>query len=145
MTHGAILQLSSTYKNQIERSANAGVHLWSLLANPRLGRACLDVLPRLERSPNLACSTVPSAAVSSSYALRSGRFGRVNEFAGAAVFLASEAASFVNGEVLVVDGGFLASGVNQMRYHGAHWNLGPPSDVAHRQGRCRRSSTDSTR
>lgn len=41
------------------------------------------------------------------------RFGKVAELAGAAVFLASDAASFVTGHVLVVDGGFLASGVNQ--------------------------------
>jgi NAD(P)-dependent dehydrogenase (short-subunit alcohol dehydrogenase family) len=41
------------------------------------------------------------------------RFGNVEELAGAAVFLSSDAASFVNGEILVVDGGFLASGVNQ--------------------------------
>jgi NAD(P)-dependent dehydrogenase (short-subunit alcohol dehydrogenase family) len=41
------------------------------------------------------------------------RFGRTEELAGAAVFLASDAASFVNGEVVSVDGGFLASGVNQ--------------------------------
>lgn len=41
------------------------------------------------------------------------RFGDVNELVGAAVFLASEAASYVNGDVLVVDGGMLASGVNQ--------------------------------
>jgi NAD(P)-dependent dehydrogenase (short-subunit alcohol dehydrogenase family) len=42
-----------------------------------------------------------------------GRFGQANEVAGAAVYLASDAASFVSGETLVIDGGFLASGVNQ--------------------------------
>jgi NAD(P)-dependent dehydrogenase (short-subunit alcohol dehydrogenase family) len=41
------------------------------------------------------------------------RFGQLDELAGAAVFLASDAAGFVTGHVLAVDGGFLASGVNQ--------------------------------
>jgi NAD(P)-dependent dehydrogenase (short-subunit alcohol dehydrogenase family) len=41
------------------------------------------------------------------------RFGRLEELVGATVFLASDAASFVTGQLLVVDGGFLASGVNQ--------------------------------
>ncbi len=41
------------------------------------------------------------------------RFGKTEELVGAAIFLASEASSFITGEILVVDGGFLASGVNQ--------------------------------
>jgi NAD(P)-dependent dehydrogenase (short-subunit alcohol dehydrogenase family) len=41
------------------------------------------------------------------------RFGRTEELVGAAVFLSSEASSFVTGHMLAVDGGFLASGVNQ--------------------------------
>jgi NAD(P)-dependent dehydrogenase (short-subunit alcohol dehydrogenase family) len=42
-----------------------------------------------------------------------GRFGRVEELVGAAVYLASDAATFVTGQMIAVDGGFLASGVNQ--------------------------------
>ena len=40
------------------------------------------------------------------------RFGRAKELIGAAVFLASDAASFITGQTIAVDGGFLASGVN---------------------------------
>jgi NAD(P)-dependent dehydrogenase (short-subunit alcohol dehydrogenase family) len=42
-----------------------------------------------------------------------GRFGNTDELVGAAIYLASDAASFVTGQTIVIDGGFLASGVNQ--------------------------------
>lgn len=41
------------------------------------------------------------------------RFGTVNELIGAAVYLAGDASSYVTGQLLIVDGGLLASGVNQ--------------------------------
>ncbi len=41
------------------------------------------------------------------------RFGNIPELVGAAIFLASDAASFITGQTIAVDGGFLASGVNQ--------------------------------
>jgi NAD(P)-dependent dehydrogenase (short-subunit alcohol dehydrogenase family) len=41
------------------------------------------------------------------------RYGQLEELVGAAVFLASDASAFVTGHLLAVDGGFLASGVNQ--------------------------------
>jgi NAD(P)-dependent dehydrogenase (short-subunit alcohol dehydrogenase family) len=41
------------------------------------------------------------------------RFGRLEELIGAAIYLSSDASTFVTGHVLAVDGGFLASGVNQ--------------------------------
>ncbi len=39
------------------------------------------------------------------------RFGHVNELVGAAIFLGSQASSFVTGQVIAVDGGFLAKGI----------------------------------
>jgi NAD(P)-dependent dehydrogenase (short-subunit alcohol dehydrogenase family) len=42
-----------------------------------------------------------------------GRFGETDELVGAVVYLVSDSASFVTGQILAVDGGFLASGVNQ--------------------------------
>jgi len=41
-----------------------------------------------------------------------GRFGNAEELIGAAVLLASDASSFITGQCIAVDGGFLASGVN---------------------------------
>ena len=41
------------------------------------------------------------------------RYGKLDELIGAAVYFASDASTFVTGQVLAVDGGFLASGVNQ--------------------------------
>lgn len=42
-----------------------------------------------------------------------GRFGNVEELVGAAIFLASDESAFITGQILAVDGGFLASGVNR--------------------------------
>jgi NAD(P)-dependent dehydrogenase (short-subunit alcohol dehydrogenase family) len=42
-----------------------------------------------------------------------GRFGQTDELVGAAILFASDAASYITGQCLAVDGGFLASGVNQ--------------------------------
>jgi NAD(P)-dependent dehydrogenase (short-subunit alcohol dehydrogenase family) len=41
------------------------------------------------------------------------RFGKVEEVIGGAVYLASSECSFTNGEILTIDGGYMASGVNQ--------------------------------
>lgn len=40
-----------------------------------------------------------------------GRFGEVDELVGAAIYLASDAAGFVTGQSIAVDGGFLATGL----------------------------------
>jgi NAD(P)-dependent dehydrogenase (short-subunit alcohol dehydrogenase family) len=42
-----------------------------------------------------------------------GRFGKLDELVGATVLLSSDAASYITGHVLSVDGGAVASGVNQ--------------------------------
>jgi NAD(P)-dependent dehydrogenase (short-subunit alcohol dehydrogenase family) len=41
------------------------------------------------------------------------RFGTADEVVGTAIYLASDASAFVSGQVIPVDGGYLASGVNQ--------------------------------
>lgn len=56
---------------------------------------------------------VHSADIRTSYrdAIPLGRYGTTQEIAEAVVFLCSEAASFINGQTLAVDGGFDAAGV----------------------------------
>jgi NAD(P)-dependent dehydrogenase (short-subunit alcohol dehydrogenase family) len=59
-----------------------------------------DLLDRTERGRELLCRTPMK------------RFGRPEEVVGAAILFASDAASFITGQCIAVDGGFLASGVN---------------------------------
>lgn len=59
-----------------------------------------DLLDRTDRGRELLCRTPMK------------RFGRPEELAGVAVLLASDAASFITGQCIAVDGGFLASGAN---------------------------------
>jgi enoyl-[acyl-carrier-protein] reductase (NADH) len=40
------------------------------------------------------------------------RFGKLDELVGAAIYLASPSASYVTGETICVDGGFLAAGLD---------------------------------
>jgi NAD(P)-dependent dehydrogenase (short-subunit alcohol dehydrogenase family) len=72
------------------------------------------ILPGVFRT-DLNAGLLDGTARGQEFLLRTpmGRFGQLDELVGAAVFLASDAASFVTGHLLAVDGGFLASGVNQ--------------------------------
>src|SRR5450432_672499 len=64
---------------------------------------------------DLNAALLDGTARGKAFLLRSpmGRFGQLEELVGAAIFLASESASYVTGHLLAVDGGSLASGVNQ--------------------------------
>jgi gluconate 5-dehydrogenase len=76
----------------------------------RHGLQCNAIAPGYFDTP-LNAALVADPAFSSWLEKRTpaGRWGRVEELVGAAVFLASDASSFVNGHVLYVDGGITAS------------------------------------
>src|SRR5262249_29474125 len=58
------------------------------------------------------------------------RFGRTEELVGAAVYLASDAASFVTGQLLVVAGGLLAGAVNVCKGEAGRAALPDPPDYS---------------
>jgi gluconate 5-dehydrogenase len=76
----------------------------------RHGLNCNAIAPGYFDTP-LNAALVADTAFSEWLAKRTpaGRWGRVEELVGAAVFLASDASSFVNGHILYVDGGITAS------------------------------------
>lgn len=76
----------------------------------RLGLNCNAIAPGYFDTPlNAALVADPEFCAWLEKRTPAGRWGRVEELVGAAVFLASDAASFVNGHVLYVDGGITAS------------------------------------
>jgi NAD(P)-dependent dehydrogenase (short-subunit alcohol dehydrogenase family) len=78
-------------------------------------RVCVNaLLPGLFRT-DLNAAFLDGTPRGEEFLLRTpaARFGDLEELVGAAIFLASDSASFVTGHLLAVDGGFLASGVNR--------------------------------
>ncbi len=57
-----------------------------------------EILKKDEKFNDWLCERTPA-----------GRWGKPDELVGTAVFLASDASNFVNGQVIYVDGGILAS------------------------------------
>ena len=53
------------------------------------------------------CATTPPRSTQSSSRIPAGRWGDPEDFKGPVVYLASDAASYVHGEILVVDGGWM--------------------------------------
>ena len=70
------------------------------------------IAPGVVRTPlNTAALDIPERAAAILSKTPMARFGRPDELVGAAIFLASEAGSFVTGHIVAVDGGFLAKGI----------------------------------
>jgi NAD(P)-dependent dehydrogenase (short-subunit alcohol dehydrogenase family) len=70
------------------------------------------IAPGVFRTPlNAHVLDIPERSAALAARTPMGRTGRVEELIGAAIFLASPAASFVTGETIAVDGGFLARGI----------------------------------
>ena len=70
------------------------------------------IAPGVFRTPlNSKVLDIPERSAAIIARTPAGRIGKVDELVGAAVFLAADSGSFVTGQILAVDGGFLAKGI----------------------------------
>jgi NAD(P)-dependent dehydrogenase (short-subunit alcohol dehydrogenase family) len=70
------------------------------------------IVPGVFRTPlNSHVLDIPERSAAIAARTPMGRTGQVEELVGAAIFLASDASSYVTGETICVDGGFLAKGI----------------------------------
>jgi NAD(P)-dependent dehydrogenase (short-subunit alcohol dehydrogenase family) len=70
------------------------------------------IAPGVFRTPlNTKALDIPERAQAILSKTPMGRFGKVEELQGVAILLASDAGSFLTGQVIAVDGGFLAKGI----------------------------------
>ncbi|HYO81398.1 MAG TPA: SDR family oxidoreductase [Bryobacteraceae bacterium] len=70
------------------------------------------IAPGVFRTPlNSAALDIPERAGAILGRTPMGRFGHVDELVGTALLLASSAGSFITGQIIAVDGGFLAKGI----------------------------------
>ena len=77
-----------------------------------LGVRVNAIAPGVFRTPlNSAALDIPERAAAILAKTPMGRFGNVEELVGTAILLASEAGKFITGQVIAVDGGFLAKGI----------------------------------
>ena len=78
----------------------------------KLGVRVNAIAPGVFRTPlNSKVLDLPERSAAIGARTPMGRVGQVEELVGAAIFLASDAATFVTGETIAVDGGFLAKGI----------------------------------
>jgi NAD(P)-dependent dehydrogenase (short-subunit alcohol dehydrogenase family) len=70
------------------------------------------IAPGVFRTPlNSAALDIPERAAAILSRTPLGRFGHVDELVGTALLLAAPAGSFITGQIIAVDGGFLAKGI----------------------------------
>ena len=96
------------FKNErLVEYLKSGTYKISRLSNKKYEKYVCEGLFETER--NLSMMRTPEEKASHVQRVPLKRWGKPEELAGAAVFFASEAASYINGQILTIDGGFSAS------------------------------------